>query len=338
MRFAFTQRFKGRWLFCAIVAWLACVAGSACEGGSVSRPVHATRLTLQLDLDAAVRQRIRQDAQQVVVRHAVARRAIVKETIRALHARLQLLDIHQPSIAPCGPGRICLTAAGAIEPGHLIEAVSRQGRIELHLLDDHNAGCVDQLMLPPGTTLQRSIDRFTGTSGQTEAPYLSGSEEAAILNLPADRLPPKSVLLVGEVRDPRTRQHSGYRSWLVERRARFTLDRFTNIRPYRHRLQGYYVHAELTAEDRKRVQQLARAHAGRRVAVVLDGRVNGVVVLDPQRCLGLAVLDVCLGAANLFPPVPPGREPTFQDARVLAALLKSGQLPARVAIVDVATQ
>ena len=263
------------------------------------------------------------------------RDSALEQAIRTIRNRADKLGVTEPTIAKRGKNNILIQLPGVKDPDRAIGIIGRTAQLEFKIVDAEATAVFDEIPaadLPAGVT--RKEDTTSGPSGRPlrEVYFeLPASQQEAVERLLAPKIPSDRVLAVGEIErnvgpQPTTRapQDVMLRTYLLAARPGITGDYLTDAKAVQdpEMPSNYYVTMTFDQKGAKIFEKLTAENEKRKMAIVLDGKVNSAPVI--QEKIGGGTARITLGGGY-------GQaESRFQEAKDLSLVLKAGALPAPV--------
>ncbi len=256
------------------------------------------------------------DLRYVFVIDRDERRAIERDTLKqaleTLRNRVDEFGVSEPQISTQGRNRIIVQLPGLKDPQRARQILGKTAQLSFKLVSEK---------MPSG-------DLFRLLESAKQELKKSGKPEptAAEINYQLrDRLPEGTEILLGEERDPTTGQ-SVSSPYLIEKKVLLTGEKLDDARVS---LGGEFnqpeVNFRLNPAGAKIFEQVTRENAKRRLAIILDDRVNSAPVIQGPIPGGRA--RITLGSLA-------DRQTLLNEARDLAIVLRAGALPAPVDILE----
>lgn len=248
------------------------------------------------------------------------RKDAVDQAVKTIRNRIDKLGVAEPSIARRGVDSILVQLPGYGNPDEAKRIIGKTAQLEFAIVED-NTPYLEQVTLPPNTTLERSsYGKPSGGGGQDW--YLLGDDRDAMLAAIKPVLPDDRVVRFADVKkDDKTL----YRTYIVNRRADLTGDYVTDARV----AQGSpekpqpYVALDFNPPGATLFEELTGKNVGRRMAIVLEEKVDSAPVIQTK--IGGGHCSITLGGAK-------NQQEILSDAKELVLVLKAGALPAPVTI------
>lgn len=266
-------------------------------------------------------------------------RADLDETRAVLTRRLEALEIPGISVRPAGePDRIAVRIPGGLRAGQVKEACGRRGRLLFAPVDDAGTAFLREQTQDPGANGRPSGGPATGLPPGVEIQeerlpegarscYIQSSSSEALqqaIEAVAGRVPAGRELLPAEGRGPGGRKQ--WRTYLVRKQAWPAGEHIDEAEVVEDPVTGQpRVQIEFDRQGQQDFADLTAGLIGKRLAIVLDGRVQTAPIVHDRIPGGRAVIS--LGLAT---------EPATRrrKARALAATLGTGALPAPLELLE----
>jgi preprotein translocase subunit SecD len=264
-------------------------------------------LVLDVDVDAAASSAGDSDSERL-------REATMKEVEDVLRARLA--SVGRVLVARHGPHQLTVRLPRGADPEAISRLLSRSGAFELSIVDDEATAKLRELALPEGVRLE--TERFA----DRQAFFLAGSDADALLAAHRSAVPPARVVRLGDSQ-PRAGDRE-LRTYLVHAEPGLTGSAIDEADvEMTGGMPDVQVALRFDADGAKALERITAGNVGRRLAILLDGRVSSAPVIQEKISSGVAY--VALGAPG---PI----EEELADAKALAAVLRSGALPVSVTV------
>jgi preprotein translocase subunit SecD len=251
--------------------------------------------------------------------------------------RIDTLGVRETSVTARGTD-IAIEIPGADEASftRIRDIISRTARLEFKIVDDENDFVASLTDLPPGIERQSEVVSAGPTIPQKVVTYLSASGEGARQRLATyvdsvkAKLPEGRELALGdldEVEDlaagpqAKTREKS-WRTYVLNARADVTGEdvkaAFTSFDQENNRP---YVALNFNQKGAEKFGQLTGRNVKRRMAIVLDDRVESAPVIQTE--IGGGNCQITLGGSSNY-------NETLLEAKDLVVVLNAGALPAPI--------
>lgn len=207
------------------------------------------------------------------------RKMAVDQALETIRNRIDQFGVSEPDIRPQKDDRVLIQLPGINDPKRAIELIGRTALLEFKLVDEDH------------------------------------SVEEALKTGP----PPGSEILYQVRVDPETGREERF-PWLLKRRSALTGEYLTDARvQIDSRYNEPYVSLSFDSRGARIFEQITGQNIGKRLAIVLDEKVNSAPVIQDKIPGGRAQIT--------------GRY-TMDEARDLAIVLRAGALPAPVEIIE----
>ena len=245
----------------------------------------------------------------------------VDQAIKTIRNRADKYGVSEPSIAKRGQDNILIELPGVKDPNRAIEIIGKTAQLEFIMVDDEIKP-LETIELPAGVT--RDFDSVRKPDGsQGRAAFLRAKTKEEIFDATKGKIPEDHAIKVEEERDGDGKL-SGFRSWLVFKKAGITGDYLTNASVSLDREKGgHYVAFSFDPEGAKIFGKLTGDNVGHRMAIVLDDIVNSAPVIQSK--IGGGNGSITLGGYKTAQEI-------LEDAKNLVLVLKSGALAAPVVV------
>ncbi|MBI3180285.1 MAG: protein translocase subunit SecD [Deltaproteobacteria bacterium] len=254
----------------------------------------------------------------------------VEQAIKTIRNRADRLGVTEPTIARRGEDNVLIQLPGVEDPERAIELIGRTAQLEFKIVDEKASWLLDEIA---AESLPQNVARKeTTVDGPNNEPVrevyfeLPEGKEAEVLALVEQKLPSDRVLAFGE---PNTAQAPGQlplvRTYVLNARPGITGDYLGDARVEQNPdlPTDFYVSMTFDPQGAKIFEKLTEENVRRRMAIVLDGKLNSAPVI--QEKIGGGSARITLGSAS-------NAQARFNEARDLSLVLKAGALPAPVEI------
>lgn len=285
----------GALLVLSLLAGIAVAVGLALRSSPSLAETGWVEVEFRVDLDEAVAQRPDRPEDEV-------REEAMAQTVEVVRRRLDEMDVRDPVVFREGDDRVVVQVVGYVDPDLLAAALTQQARLEFRFADEQRTAA----------ELERAVDLVIQEAGLDAAASEELIEAAA-----GDLIPADHELLWEWERDAagaRTRT----RPWIVEQRVGLTGSNVAGARAQQDQFGGATVSLQFDEAGTERFCELTRARTGEKLAIVLDGEVLGVPVIQEPICGGSASIAMGIGDPAEM----------SQAAKDLALNLRAGALPA----------
>ncbi len=259
-----------------------------------------------------------------------AKDSAVEQAIKTIRNRADRLGVTEPTIARRGEDNVLIQLPGVEDPERAIELIGRTAQLEFKIVDEKASWVLDEI---PAEALPANVKRLEDSvRGPNDEPLrevffeLAEGKEAEVLALVESKLPSDRVLAFGE---PKAAQAAGalpvVRTYVLNARPGITGDYLGDARVEQNPdlPTDFYVSMTFDPQGAKIFEKLTEDNVRRRMAIVLDGKVNSAPVI--QEKIGGGSARITLGSAA-------NAQARFNEARDLTLVLKAGALPAPVEI------
>lgn len=232
----------------------------------------------------------------------------VEQALETIRGRIDQFGVVEPAIFREGDRRVVVQLPGIRDPERAKKIIGKTALLEFRLLEELDF--LDKVSLKEG--VRRSHDM--GTSG--EVPYLySISKETLERFVSLLTSPSGTEILLGST----TRnEHTIWRTYIVRDRPELTGDLLRDARVrIDTRYNTPYIAIKFSSKGARIFEDVTGGNVGRRLAIVLDGKVYSAPVIRERIIGGNAIIE---------------GDFTIQEARDLAVILRAGALPAPVRI------
>jgi preprotein translocase subunit SecD len=200
-----------------------------------------------------------------------------------------------------------------------LRGLFKTARLEFRIVDDDDLGFGSPTSRPPGIELR--WERLS-SAGETSVPYFTSTDPEALLAFATRRVPEHRAVAIGPV-GPRAEL---YRTFLLKEGVGMTGAHITDARvAFDGKEAKPYV--QLIFDDRgaRTFGKLTGANVHRRMAILLDGRVQSAPVVE--QAIAGGVCAISLGGLKSVNEL-------LDEAKGLALVLRSGALAAPVRLVS----
>ncbi|OGQ79968.1 MAG: protein-export membrane protein SecD [Deltaproteobacteria bacterium RIFOXYA12_FULL_58_15] len=254
----------------------------------------------------------------------------VEQAIKTIRNRADKLGVTEPTIARRGTDNILIQLPGVKDPERAIALIGKTAQLEFKIVDDEGTAVFDDIedsVLPEGTV--RDEYKYDGPDGRQirevffKVPEAKKEELVALLH---EKIPGNREIGFGEIKDqPVELKIPLVRTYLLTGRPGITGDYLTEARVQQDpdNPLDYYVTMTFDAKGGRVFEQLTSENVQRRMAIVLDGKVNSAPQIQEKIGGGTARITLGRGADAAA---------KLQEAKDLALVLKAGALPAPVEI------
>jgi preprotein translocase subunit SecD len=301
-----------------IIAAIAGVAGAAgLAAWLIFVPRPALRLVYEIGAPAAG---VKKNKQQLIA-----------ETTTTFRRRLKAMKM--PGIGVESRGQEIHVELPKLEPEVLAtikRVLTKDTHLEFRIVDDaSDLPAQIAKALPAGASVEVGQDRYNGKAKMVEYTTLSAASaealEAMLARLPATLRPPKgrSFLIGKELGSERVKP--SYQLYYVEEEAQITGEHVVDAQVHwDEHIARPEVGISFSPEGAKRFASMTKANIGRRLAIILDGRVTSAPVIQSEIPGGRARITHGWNSQDPFTQE--------LEAKEQAAHLRSGTLPAPVTL------
>ncbi len=252
----------------------------------------------------------------------------VEQAIKTIRNRADKLGVTEPTIARRGEENILIQLPGIKDPERAITLIGKTAQLEFKIVDDEATAVFDEIPdseLPAGT--ERDQYTYDGPDGRRIREVfftVPESQQEALLNLLTPKLPGNREVLFSEEKAPgidaKVRR---FRTYVLDVRPGITGDYLSSaaVQQNPELPTDYYVTMTFDTRGGKIFENLTQANVLRRMAIVLDGRVNSAPQI--QEKIGGGTARITLGGGG-----DPAKK--LDEAKDLSLVLKAGALPAPV--------
>jgi len=265
------------------------------------------------------------------------RQKAVEQAEKVIRNRIDKWGVSEPDIKRKANNQIQIQLPGRSDPEKAKELLGRTAQLEFKIVDDDSAA-----MDPIATKLPRCESTRAGLTlplPKGGCWFADGAHPVAAANLRAelDQIkdqqlqplvdPAKNVIGVGEVVIPdQVTKISYYRTYTLRAKTELTGDYIADAaaQPDQDpaRRGGWVVSFKMSPEGSRLMGKLTSENVQKRMAIVLDDRVESAPVIQSQITSNG---QITLGAAR-------NDQAQFEEANQIALVLRSGALPAPVTI------
>ncbi len=246
--------------------------------------------------------------------------------------RIDKLGVRETSVTARGTD-IAIEIPGADEASfaRIRDIISRTARLEFKVVDDDSDFMETLSELPEGLNRQSEVVSSGVQTPQKVVTYLFASGEGARQKLSEyvsslrGKLPEGRELLLGEYadfEDGPSKKGQSWRTYLVHSRADVSgedvKEAFT---AFDQDSNAPYVALNFTQKGADKFGELTGRNVKRRMAIVLDDRIESAPVIQTQ--IGGGRCQITLGGSRNY-------NETLQDAKDLVVVLRAGALPAPI--------
>jgi|GEM_PF-101981 len=297
------------------------------------------QLVLHVDVDQAIADRQARPDPDGVDRdqgwQSRLRAAAVTQAVRTIGDRIDGLHVAEPSISRRGPEHIQVQLPGYTDPASAKKLLGRTARLSLQRVADETEFLREVGPLPAGVEFVEVpqqgpagavvVDRFL---------MLPADQAAAVLQLVAPKLPADLEVKLGDLdRVPRgdvvdaANPTAPLRTWILDRQASVTGEDLddASVGMGSAEQPGPVVSLTFSAQGARNFATLTTENVGRRMAIVLEDRVNSAPIINEPITGGRA--QISMGGSGAL-------NEQLQSANDLVLVLKSGSLMAPMTVVE----
>lgn len=246
----------------------------------------------------------------------------LEQALETIRNRIDQFGVVEPTIVKYGDDMIVLQLPGIKDTERAKVLIKRTGLLEFKLVDDGN-NFIETLAdrLPEGITIQ--YEDLQDEKGRiVHSPFLrSGSltKLSKFVESIKDEIPEGDEILIEEIYHPETGSRS-YRTYLLKAETLLKGDTIDDARVRFDTQFGQpYVTLTFNSIGAKIFEEITGKNVGRRLAIILDGRVKSAPRIKTRIPGGKAIIE--------------GRF-TSEEAHDLAITLRAGSLPAPIEIAE----
>ncbi len=270
----------------------------------------------------------------------------VQQAEKTIRNRVDKWGVTEPDIKRKGNNQIQIQLPGFKDPEKAKDLLGRTAQLEFKIADDESPvldpvraelpACAEdrgglRLPLPEGGCwMVEQVDLPSGTSRQVT--YLAANRrdqlDAAIARYARPKLQPDQEIGIGEAtvgQGPIKDRY--YRTYLLKSKTELTGDYISDARPSVDNSQGAgrpVVSFTMSAEGGRLMERLTTQNLGRRMATVLDGKVETAPYIQGRISTHG---QITLGSSRPY-------QELYDEANEIALVLKAGALPAPVTIYE----
>lgn len=246
----------------------------------------------------------------------------LEQALETIRNRIDQFGIVEPAIVKYGEDMIVVQLPGIKDPERAKTLIKRTGLLEFKLVDDGN-NFLETLAdeLPEGVTIQ--YEDVQDERGKiVQSPFLRSGSFAKLskfIESIKERIPEGDEILIEEIYHPETGTRS-YRTYLLKAETLLKGDTIDDARVRFDTQFGQpYVSLSFNSIGAKIFEEITGKNVGRRLAIILDGRVKSAPIIKTKIAGGKAIIE--------------GRF-TSEEAHDLAITLRAGSLPAPIEIAE----
>jgi len=244
----------------------------------------------------------------------------VEQAIETLRSRIDELGLKEPIVARQGDNSILIQLPGYKDVERARSIIGQTAQLEFKIAAED----MDPLgeytgEVPAEVTLVQGGGTNTDGSALSYK-YAVGSDRVALVNFLSDKAPEGTEFLLEE--NKKAEGTSEYRSYLLYKQAYVTGDMLTDARVSIDQQKNKpYVSMTFDKNGARLFADVTGKFIKRRMAIVLDNRVNSAPVIQSKIAGGSAMITLnSMGDYNSI----------FREAKDLALVLRAGSLPAPV--------
>ncbi|GAC1541103.1 MAG: protein translocase subunit SecD [Myxococcales bacterium] len=249
----------------------------------------------------------------------------VDQAVKAIRNRVDKWGVSEPTIAKRGDANILVQLPGYSNPEKAKELIGRTAQLEFKIVDDADTS-LSQLQgkLPEGVLLDFDPADESGAA----APFLRSKNRQLLAEFAAKVAPAGKDFGIGKYEN-RIKNESGYRTYLLDKKAGLTGEYITDARVAFDNQPGEgnrpYVLLTFNGRGTDLFGKLTTTNVHKRMAIVLDDTVDSAPVIQTPITEGNC--RITLGGLKPINEI-------LDEAKDLALVLKSGALPAPVRILE----
>lgn len=209
---------------------------------------------------------------------------VLRQALETVRNRIDALGVAEPTIQEQGKDRLIVQLPGVDDPGRVKEIIGTTGFLELKLVDERGG---------PYPTREAALQAYGGTVPADLEEVVGFTDDASSTT--------------------RVEQH-----YVLKRAAAVTGRDLKNARVTQDKFGSAAVEFFLKAEGAEKFGRVTGENIGKRLAIVLDSRVQSAPTINGQ------IRDQGIIEGNFTP----------ERADALALVLRSGALPARMVILE----
>ena len=256
----------------------------------------------------------------------LVRDTAVEQTIKTIRNRADKFGVAEPTIARRGATNILIQLPGVKDPERAINMIGKTAQLEFKIVEEAPTAAFDSINdadLPEGVVRRETTN--DGPTGPAREVFFEVPEahRAAMIELLEPLVGSQNEVAFGEI--SRKGDAPLLRSYVLRSTAGITGDYLTNAQVQQNPdiPSDFYVTMSFDAKGASIFANLTEANARRRMAIVLDKKVNSAPQIEGKIAGGSA--RITLGGVG-------DARRRFDDANDLALVLKAGALPAPVEI------
>ena len=256
----------------------------------------------------------------------------LEQALLVVRQRIDKWGVAEVDLRKLGTDSIQVSLPGHDNPEQARDLIGKTAQLEFRLVDDTRTDFFAQLYResPPAPELGIELGPGAGM-GET----LLAKDSQAILDYVADKVPAdREVLLECELAPINAETGASasttcirYSAYLLEKTVSMTGDSLTSADVGQDEKGKVLVSLAFDVQGTKDFAELTTKNKGRRLAIVLDGNVYSAPVLM------VAIMDGRAQISNDRDRRP--MEQQYEDAKMLALVLKTGAMPAPVSVGEI---
>ncbi len=246
----------------------------------------------------------------------------LEQALETIKNRIDQFGVVEPTVVKYGGDMVLVQLPGIKEPERAKALIKRTGLLEFKLVDDGN-NFIETLAdkLPEGITIQ--YEEVQDEKGRIiQSPFLrSGSftKLSKFIESIKNQIPEGDEILIEDIYHPETGTRT-YRTYLLKAETLLKGDTIDDARVRFDTQFGQpYVALSFNSVGAKIFEEITGENVGRRLAIILDGRVKSAPRIKTRIPGGKAIIE--------------GRF-TSEEAHDLAITLRAGSLPAPIEIAE----
>ncbi len=230
---------------------------------------------------------------------------VVKQAVETTRNRIDRYGVSEPSIQRQGKNRIIIELPGVKDPARAIDIIKKTGQLQFKLVDE----TIDEGNLKTMVNEARKDNNLPDD--------FSIATVTRINELVRKTIPEESEVAFQTHYDPVTNKISGGTPFLLKRKAEVTGDMLQNVQVQVHNNEPY-VSLVFNKMGTKLFGDVTKNNVGKRLAIMLDGRVDKAPVIRDAILSGHAQITFGMGTYNNL----------MREAEDLVLILQEGALPA----------
>lgn len=232
----------------------------------------------------------------------------VEQALQTLRNRLDEFGVAEPSIQAQGKDRIIVQLPGMDDPQRARNVLGRTAQLEFRIVEEES--------MPP-----QELELLVREAKKTLPAKFSSQDLTRTLR---DKLPPNTVVMMKEEKDPTTGSVSQMPS-LVKAEAPLTGDMLEDARIGQDEYNMPTVNLVFNPRGTQILDQLTGDSIGRKLAIILDDVIQSDPVIRSKISNGRP--QITFGQLKT-------RNETLQEAKDLSMVLRAGALPAPVEVLE----